>query len=170
MRFLYFLADSRFAQAVALFVIGVLIGAVMANLAIGYQVEKLHSEKNFLQVQLAEKESQIKALEDKVSEAKRWLLVQEIRIELTLPERNFPDKKHLQLEIEEQIKKMLQNIRGKRVKDLDPQVIWHIVDDRQIAALGYEFILQVKSVLVSEKIIFHINAKYVNPQQNEEPL
>jgi len=167
MRFLFFPSGYRFAQTLALFIIGIFIGAAIANLAIGYQVENLHSEKVDLEAQLSEKESQIKALEDKVSDAKRWLIVQEIQIELELPQRNFADKQHLQLEIEQQVKSMLKDIRGKRVRELDPQVIWHIIDRRKIEALGYQFTLQVKSVLVSEKIFFYIFAEYHNPQQSE---
>ncbi|MDK2823224.1 MAG: hypothetical protein PWQ67_1465 [Clostridia bacterium] len=170
MRFFFFIPNKQFTQHLALFTIGVIVGAVLTTLAIGYQMEKIHNENSYLKVQLDEKENQIKALEDKVSEAKRWFIVKEIEIDLELPQRNFADEENLKIKIEEQVKDMLKNIRGKRVKELDPQVIWHIVDKRKIEALGYHFTLQVKGVLVSEKIIFYVYAKYIAPNQQEEPV
>jgi len=171
MRFFFFLLPNKdLTKEVALFSIGIIIGAVLATLAIGYQIENIYNENSNLKVELNEKEHQIKALEDKVTEAKKWFIVKEIQIDLELPPRNFADKDNLELKINEQIKEMLKNIRGKRVNELDPQVIWHIVDGRQIEALGYAFTLQVKGVLVSEKIVFYVYAKYNAPIQEGEPV
>ncbi|MFZ7104675.1 MAG: hypothetical protein ACOWWO_18730 [Peptococcaceae bacterium] len=170
MKIFFYLPDKRFAQLLALFTLGIIIGAALVTLALGYQVENVKSENSTLQVRLAEKEDQIKALEDKVSEAKKWFIIKEIEIELELPERNFADEENLVLKIEGQIKDMLKDIRGKRVNELHPQVIWYIVDGRKIEALGYQFTLQVKGVLVSEKLLFYVSAKYISPNLQQEPV
>jgi len=170
MKIFFFPPDRQLAKDMALLTIGIIIGAVLATLAIGYQIEKVHSENSLLEVELNEKENQIKALEDQVTEAKRWFIVKEIEIDLELPQRNFADKDDLELKIKEQIKNMLKGIRGKRVNDLDPQVIWHIVEGRQIEALGYKFLLKVKGVLVSEKVVFFVYAEYQASNQQAEPV
>ncbi|NLT94658.1 MAG: hypothetical protein GXW85_03850 [Clostridia bacterium] len=167
MKFLFFLPTKRLAKDTALFAIGILIGAVLANLAIGYQVENLYRQNSDLKVQLSEKENQIQALEDQITEAKRWFVVQEIQIDLELPDRNFADTEKLKLNIQEQIKDLLKNVRGKRVNQLDPEVIWHIVDGRKLEALGYSFIIEVKGVIISEKLIFYVYAKYIDPERDD---
>lgn len=170
MKFLFLLPSKQLSKELALFSIGIIIGAVLATLAIGYQVENIYSENSNLKVELNERKNQIKALEDKITEAKKWFIVKEIQINLELPPRNFADKDDLELQINEQIKDMLKSIRGKRVNELDPQVIWHIVNGRQIEALGYNFKLEVKGVLVSEKVVFYVYAKYNAPNQEGEPV
>lgn len=165
MKLLFFLPSRKLAGDLALFSIGIIIGAVLATIAIGYQIEKVHNENISLKIQLSEKENQIKALEDKITEAKKWFIVKEIQIDLELPPRDFADKDNLELKITEEIKEVLKNIRGKRVNELDPEVIWHIVDGRQIEILGYPFRLEVKGLLISEKIVFYVYAKYIAPNQ-----
>lgn len=169
MKFLFFLPTKRLAKEIALITIGIIIGAALTNLAIGYQIETLHRKNSDLKVQLSEKESQIQALEEQITEAKKWFVVQEIKIELELPKRNFADTENLKLNITEQIKDLLKNVRGKRVNQLDPEVIWHIVDGRKLEALGYSFTLEVKGVLISEKLVFYVYANYIAPEQ-EEPV
>ena len=165
MRFFCLPTGYPFAQALALFIIGVIIGAVLSTLVIGYQLDKLHGEKNRLEAEMAEKDSKIEALEGKVSEALRWLIVQEIVIEIELPERSFADEKQVRLELEKQGKEILKSLRGKRLQDLDAEVVWEIIDGRNIEALNYQFVLEVKSLILAEKSVFHIYAQYVDPQQ-----
>ncbi|MGI6225031.1 MAG: hypothetical protein ACOYJ1_02120 [Peptococcales bacterium] len=159
MNFFYLLPSKEPTKELALFIIGIIIGAVLATLVIGQQVEKVHSENASLIVQLNEKQSQIKALEDTIKEAKKWFIVKEIQINLELPPRNFADKDNLELKISEAVKDMLKNIRGKKVNELDPEVIWHIVDGRQIEILGYTFTLEVRGVMISEKVTFFVYAR-----------
>lgn len=170
MRFFFFSSGYRFAQAVSLFIIGIIIGAVLATLTIGYQLDKLHREKGILEAEMAEKESKIEALEGKVSEALRWLIIQEIVIQVELPERNFADENQIRLELEKQGREMLKSIRGKRIQDLDAQVVWEIIDGRKVEAASYQFVIEVKSLILAEKSVFHIFAQYVNPQQESEPV
>jgi len=165
MRLFFFPSSYPFAQALAIFIVGVIIGAVLSTLVIGHQLDKLHGEKNRLEAEMAEKDSKIEALEGKVSEALRWLIVQEIVIEIELPERSFADEKQVRLELEKQGKEILKSLRGKRLQDLDAEVVWEIIDGRNIEALNYQFVLEVKSLILAEKSVFHIYAQYVDPQQ-----
>lgn len=170
MRFFFFSSGYRFAQAVALFTIGVILGAVLSNLMIGYQLDKLHGEKGLLEAELAEKASKIEALEGKVSEALRWLIVQEIIIKIELPERHFADEKQVRLELEGQGKEVLKSIRGKRLQELDAEVVWEIIDGRNVEALSYHFVFEVKSLILAEKSVFHIYAHYLDPRQESEAV
>ena len=170
MKFFFFSSGYRFAQAIALLIIGMIIGAVIATVAIGHQVDRLHSQNNQLTVKLGEREEQIKTLEEKVAQTQRWLTVQEIEVHVELPERNFADKNQLQLELEKQGWEMLRTLRGKRLMDLDPQVIWQIAHQRKVEASGYSFVLEVKSLLVSEKLVIYIYAHYLDPKDTTEPV
>ena len=49
-------------------------------------------------------------------------------------------------------------------------VIWNIVDQRKVEVLGYQFTLEVQGIIVSEKVVFYIFAKYHDPLQQEEPI
>ena len=116
-----------------------------------------------LEAEMAE-EMKIEALEGKVSEALR-LIVQEIVIEIELPERSFADEKQVRLELEKQGKELVKSIRGKRLQDLDAEVVWEIIDGRNVEALSYQFVLEMRSLILAEKSVFYIYAQYVDPQQ-----
>lgn len=159
-----------FKKVLALFVIGIIIGAALTTLAIGYHLDRMQNFNKKLEVQLLEKEEQIKALEDKMSEAQQWLIVKEVEIEVEMPERNFANQEELILEIEKEVKKMIKTIRGKKVQDLDPLIVRNIVQDRQLNIFGYNFVLDVHGIIVAEKIVFYIYAIYKETPNKIEPM
>lgn len=165
-----FFFDPRFPRLIALLIIGILLGSILTTLAIGYHLDNLNSANRNLQAELSEKEDQIKTLEDKLSNSNKYLVVNEITIQLELPERDFADQDQLKIDLEEAAKKIVKNIRGKKVKDLDPQVVWNIIDQRNISVSGYSFIFEVRGVMISEKLMYYIFARYVEPVKNIEPM
>ncbi|SMB83090.1 hypothetical protein SAMN00017405_1000 [Desulfonispora thiosulfatigenes DSM 11270] len=165
-----FFLNASFSQIMAAWIIGILIGAALTSLAIGYHLDNINNQNQILEGKLLEKEGQMKILEDKVSNTKRWLIVEEIIIELELTKREFPDKESLHCEIEQQIREMVNNIRGKKVKDLDPQVLWNIIEKRNVSLKGHSFTLEVRGLLISEKLTYYVFAKFNEPKQPIENM
>ena len=73
----FFPPSYPFAQALAIFIVGVIIG-VLSTLVIAINWITPW-EKNMFEAEMAERKAKL-ALEEKVSEALRWLIVQEIVI------------------------------------------------------------------------------------------
>lgn len=69
------------------------------------------------------------------------------------------------MELEKQGKELVKSIRGKRLQDLDAEVVWEIIDGRNVEALSYQFVLEMRSLILAEKSVFYIYAQYVDPQQ-----
>jgi hypothetical protein len=141
---------------IASFIIGVLMGAAALNLVSGTHLEKAQLEIERLNAQLAEQSEQITALEETIAQHEH-LAVTEIEVHVSFKDPKQDDELHT-LGIERTIKELLKTVRGREVSTLDPVLILNIVDGRSIAISNVEFTVTVKSLLVSDKLILHVEA------------
>lgn len=144
----------RYSLIAATFIVGMLVGAATLNLVCGIHLDNAELEMQKLHTKLADQSEQIAALE-KTLEQRQKSAVTEIEIHV-----NFKDDKqndeYDKLEIEKAVKKLLKNIRGKEVSSLDPLLTTNIIDGRMIEVSKRKFLLSVKSLLISEKLIMNI--------------
>lgn len=162
--------QTDFSQILAAWVIGIIIGAALTSLSVGYHLDKINNHNQVLEGQLLEKEAQLKILEEKVSSAKKWSVVEEIIIELELPDKNFPDQESLHHKIEQEIREMIKDIRGKKLQDLDPQILWSVIDKRNVNITGHNFTLEMRSIIISEKLTYYVFAEFKEPRQPLEDM
>jgi hypothetical protein len=158
-------------RILASFIIGILVGATALNLVSGTHLDKAQLEIERLNAQMAEQAEQIKALEETIAEQEN-VAVTEIEVNVS-----FKDPKHNDelntLQIEKTIKELLKTVRGREVSTLDPMLVFNIVNGRSVAVSSIEFTVTVKSLLVSEKLIMHVEAvektKPVNTKGGKQP-
>lgn len=141
-------------SVVASFIIGTLVGAAALNLVSGVHIDNAELEIQKLHSQLADQSEQITALE-KTLERRQKLAVTEIEIHIT-PKDTQQSDEFTELEIENAVKKLLKNIRGKEVSSLDPLLITNIIDGRTVEISTRKVLLSVKSLLLSEKLIMYV--------------
>lgn len=144
-------------SAIASFIVGMLTGAAVINLICGTHVDNAELEIERLNALLAEQNEQIAALEATIAQQEK-LAVTEIDVQVSFPDKKEADELST-LEIEKTVKELLKNIRGREVSTLDPLLIVNIVDGRPIQVSNAEFVITVKSLLVSEKLIINVEAE-----------
>lgn len=144
----------RIRGILAGFLLGILVGASGLNIAIGNNLDRAELEIRRLELQLEDQSEQLVDIEKKLA-LKGTMVVSDIDVRV-----EFPDE-YEKLELEDQVKKILKNLRGKEVKNLDPLLISNMVDNRIINTDEHKYNMNVTAVLVSEKVILYLVAKEI---------
>jgi len=139
---------------IASFIVGMLIGAAILNMFCGTHIDNAELEIQKLHTKLADQSEQITALEKNL-EKRQKLAVTEIEVHAYFKDNEESDE-YNQLEIEKIVKKLLKDIRGKQVSSLDPLIIANIIDGRTVEVSNSKFMLSVKGLLITEKLIMHV--------------
>jgi len=148
----------RVKAVLAGFTLGALIGAAGLNLALGKHLDKAELEIRKLRLAYEEQTEQLQAAEKELAIKTRVAVVNEITVNVI-----FEDE-YERIEIETAVRKLLRNLKGKEVSSLDPLLVSNILDGRTITTPDSKYILTVKGILVSEKIVMYIEAKEVEEQ------
>lgn len=144
-------------SVIAGFLVGMMVGAAAINLVCGAHIDNAELEIEKLNTKLADQAEQITALEKTLAQRQKFA-VTEIEVHVSFKDDKESDEFN-QLEIEKAVKKLLKNIRGKEVSSLDPLIITNIIDGRPLEITKHQFLLSVKSLLISEKLIMYVEAK-----------
>lgn len=147
----------RVKAVLAGFTLGALIGAAGLNLALGKHLDKAELEIRKLRLAYEEQTEQLQAAEKELAIKTRVAVVNEITVNVI-----FEDE-YERIEIETAVRKLLRNLKGKEVSSLDPLLVSNILDGRTTTP-DTKYILTVKGILVSEKIVMYIEAKEVEEQ------
>jgi|LFRM01.2.fsa_nt_gb hypothetical protein len=154
-------------SVIASFIFGLLAGAAIINLVCGTHLDNAELEIERLNALLAEQTEQIAALERTIAQQEEFT-VTEIEVHVLFKDEKENDELS-SLEIEKRVKELLKNIRGREVSTLDPILIVNIVDGRPIQVSNTEYILTVKSLLISEKLVMHVEAAEKVEQVSSAP-
>lgn len=156
------LNKKNLLKIIACFILGLLAGAIIINLRSGHHIDYLYQENLHLRATLDEREATIKILEEKISSSTKWLAVQEIKVSIIFPDsEELPNNEALKLALENKCRSLLKDIRGKRVKSIDPDLLLGIIQDRVLEIEDYKFKLNVIWLLISEELQFKIKAPLV---------
>ena len=146
--------NARIRIILASFVLGVLIGTAGLNWAIGHHLDKAELEIKRLRANLADQAEKITVLEKKLA-ARQNLTINEIIVYVNLAD------EFEKLELESVIKKLLRELKGKQLRDIDPALVVSIVDRRIVETQDHRYRLTVKGTLVSERVIMYVEAKEI---------
>lgn len=136
----------------ASFILGALVGSAGLNWVTGRHMDKAELEIRRLRSEVADHNEKIATLEKRLAIEQNFS-VSEIQVYVNL------DDEYEKLELETEVKRLLKDLRGKDLKDLDPVLVAGIVDKRIIDTGKHKFRLSVKGTLISEKIIMYIEVK-----------
>ncbi|PKM89869.1 MAG: hypothetical protein CVU87_04000 [Firmicutes bacterium HGW-Firmicutes-12] len=141
-------------SVIASFIIGILVGAATLNIVCGKHLEHAKLEIEKLEAKLADQTEQITALEKTLAQ-RQVLVVTGIEVHVSFKDEAL-NEEYNTLEIEKSVNKLLKDIRGKKIPSLDPLLITSIIEGRSIKISNEEYILSVKSLLISEKLIIYV--------------
>jgi hypothetical protein len=158
-----FCKAKHIASALSLFSFGLICGAVLTNLVIGYQLDRLMFSYQQLQNQYTEAKDRLHLLEDKLQKTTSpvWI-VKEIKVNISFSEQgeeNYDNLYHM--ELEKRISELLKNaeIIGEEVIKLDGKRITSIIDGRIFMIDGHFFQAKVICTVISE--VFTIDVKVI---------
>ena len=144
-------------RVLAAFVLGLAIGAATLNLISGTHLDTAQLEIERLNVKLDEQSKQIATLQETIAQHQEFA-VTEIQVAVSFKDAAQNDEINA-LEIEKTIKDLLKSVRGREVSTIDPVLLVNIVDGRTIEVSNVDFKVKVKILLISEKLLMHVEAE-----------
>ncbi len=152
---------------ISLFIIGILMGAAMATIYLGNELDELYVEIQTLEHDLQRSKERADRLEEELQQKEQEsgkepsLVVQEIDIVVDYQGDDFT-RLYIQEYCEEKTSKLL----GQEVSNLEPELVFQILDERLIKLEEDEYKLFVNGVVVAENIVFHIEP--INVEEDTE--
>ncbi|BCV22189.1 hypothetical protein hamaS1_22580 [Moorella sp. Hama-1] len=145
---------------VAILLLGFLLGAGLTNLYLARQQEQLHLARAELEQRLATASEELAQLKE--SQARQSYQV----ITAIEPVITFSGDKPPAVEgraaiqtITRTVQEILSPLMGQEVRRLNPALIPGMIDGRTIKVNGRQFQLRVTLVLVSDRVIVHLQAR-----------
>jgi len=142
-----------------IFILGFLVGGIYVNIRLGEQVDNLSQANNSLRDELADKQNELQQLKDNMAQ-KNIQVVTAIQPIISLPvdKLNKYEEMSVRLEIEKNIKDWLKSLFGQEVRSLNYLLIPEIIDGREMEIESKKYRLQVKILVITDKIIIYVDA------------
>ena len=141
----------------AIFVLGVIIGATILNLIYANTIDHLYWQKEDLKISLFEATERLSKLEEQLATSQEPV-VREIKIEIDVEKNSFTE-----LSLREKIGEITGDLVGENINDLSPSVIYRMLDGRYLTLEDEgHFQIRVDSIIISEQIIFYLHCAPVD--------
>jgi len=143
-------------RAIALFATGTLLGAALMTISVAYRIDELILEKQNLQKELHNAQEENDNLRQIVEEKKRLqnLKVEKIEPVIIFPPETFTkyEEEALELELQNKIKVLLEDLKGKEIENLDYYLIPKIINGRHVSVLSRSLRLQIECIVIATKL------------------
>lgn len=133
------------------FLSGLLLGTILITVYIGHELDKSYQQINQLQTAVTEKDARLEKVEE-ASKQKRFI-IKKIDVELQL-EGDEIERSSLMKHIKERYYIIL----GKEVKDIDPDLLTGIIDNRIMRLDSRSFRLAVQKIVLSDVLKIWVTA------------
>ncbi len=144
------LTKQQASLVIAFFIFGLLIGSICSMLYAGWLIDEAAIERETLYSELGERDSRIARLEDSLQE-RRNRVIKGISINLDVKDR------HLSLKLSDEIRQLVNDLIGREVDSLDPQLIRSIIDLRVLYVNDQPYTLKLQYLVISDQLSFFIN-------------
>ncbi|MTI96096.1 MAG: hypothetical protein FH749_11545 [Firmicutes bacterium] len=150
-------------RIVAALLLGALAGAVLTALTAGRQLDASHLERRALQNKVVELQETVERLENSLAEQRQqFMTVQEVKVSLIEPPDPF-----VALELEEAAHRLLSDLIGKDVAELDLRLVHNLLDQRIVEAEGKRFQFEVQGLHLYQRVEVLLKPKALSDQQDE---
>ncbi|NLC76816.1 MAG: hypothetical protein GX750_04250 [Clostridia bacterium] len=147
----------------ALVFLGFLMGSVCATVKMGQQIDRLVILRQEQMERIAGLEAELEQIRNSLSQHREPTISSIIvKIEFAEPKPIRPEEDAIRLSLEKQIKDLLKNLVGKKIDGLDPSLIPWIIENRLLEAEGYTFQVQVKLLVLTDKVHLTVEARTVS--------
>lgn len=152
----------------SIFVLGLLAGALFTTLYMGKELDRLYIELKTLEHDLnraKERTSRLeKELEEKEEEKTKLehLVVKDVNIVMEYKEDEFT-----RLYLQEHSEEITKNLIGQNIENLEPELIFQILNERIVKIEEGQFMLNVNSLIISEVITFYLEAEEIKEEKSD---
>ncbi|NLL19585.1 MAG: hypothetical protein GX262_11280 [Clostridia bacterium] len=162
MFFIPILVPKSLLQKLALIFLGFLVGAAFTTVRMGNQIDRLIIIRQEQAEKIAGLETELQQVRTSLSRHQEPVLTSVVvKVEFIEPKPIKLEEDTVRLSLEKQIKELLNNLMGKKIDDLDPTLIPWIVENRLLEAEGYTFKIQVKLLVLTDKIHLTVSARSI---------
>ena len=142
----------------AVFLLGILLGATIISAYTGRDLDKLILENKELKTEMAELEKQLEQLD---LQFKNRLIIQSIN-----PYLDTDLNKHTQQEIIKKIRSLLNGLIGKEINEIDPLLLHNIINESSIIVEKRSYQLSLSYLVISDKLGLYLKVK--DEQKNND--
>ncbi|HBT47284.1 MAG TPA: hypothetical protein DEA73_05320 [Peptococcaceae bacterium] len=153
---------------VAIFLLGMLVGAMGANLRLARQLDLLHLTNERLRQELDATLRELSEVKEKVAR-QHLQVVTAVEPIISFPPDSKPpalEGQAISLALAREVQRLMEPLVGQEVSKINLVLVPGLVDDRVVKANGRSFKLKVTLVLISERVVVHVRAQ---PQANLSP-
>ena len=147
----YIFSRDELRYVIALFILGIILGALFLNLYISKKMDTLILKKKELQKNITQQKQQIQKLKKNLKKHKREFIKEaNIKIKTDL-------NQHAQQEVKSKIYQLLDNQIGKEISKFDPLDVIDIFDNRYIPIEDKKFLLNFQYLIIyNEEMFLHL--------------
>jgi hypothetical protein len=132
----------------ALFLLGMLIGAVITVLTVGSHLDASHLERKALQNKVMELQDTIGRLEKSLADQEQqYMRVEQVKVSLLSPPDPF-----VALDLEEAALRLLSDLIGKDVGTIDLRLVHNLIHERIVEIEGKSFKLYVRGIQLHRQV------------------
>lgn len=155
----WLLISKPVIQKLNFLVLGILIGAAVTTTAIGKQIDRLTIINQEQADQIHDLEKELSQIKESLSQHREPVVSSlHVKVMFRDPKPLRHEEDAIRLSIEKQIKELLDHVMGMKLEQLEPSLIPWVVENRVLEAEGYAFKIEVKVLVLAEKLYIEIEA------------
>jgi hypothetical protein len=151
-------------QLLAVLLVGAIIGAAGMNVYLNQRMDELYISREKLKVELFENEERLKKMEAQW-QGNRAPLIREVEIHFE-QEQTDP---FLEVKMREMVSRLTQGLIGEEVEQVPHSLLLHLIDQRLVDVEGKRYRIQVRTVVVAEKVTYILRYAPQQEQNDDEP-
>lgn len=144
---------KKWSRLIAIFSIGFLMGLTVMNLLHMHTLDRLYRIQNQLTNQLLDREIKLERLNESL-QSEKTTFVKDLSIDV-----EFEGSPLVKDEIEKVVHFYLADLVGKELWQMDGEMIYKILDNRVVDVENRQARLQVKYIIITEKISIGVKAQ-----------
>ncbi|MEW5954005.1 MAG: hypothetical protein AB1815_09815 [Bacillota bacterium] len=161
---------ARLIQLLAAILVGILLGGASISVVMGVEIDRLYLANKALEEQLRSTENELAQVKESIAAHKRRV-VTGIQPHISFPEEKSQitsyEQGTAQLLLEKRIKEWLEVLQGQEIESMNYEIVPKIVDNREFEVNGNKFVLEVKLVVIKEKVEIFVDAALIPGKSGE---
>jgi predicted PurR-regulated permease PerM len=148
----YIFTKHEIYYIIAIFILGIILGATLLNLSISHQIDRLILENKSLKNKLENQKKQVEKLNKNLKKQKEHIISSiKINIETDLNE-------HTEQELTKKLNNILESLIGNELSEIDPLLIRNTVNQRFIHIEDKAYEVTFIYMILREETIIHLEA------------
>ncbi len=146
----------------AFFLLGFMTGSLVTFHLTSRRLETLYHEKEALKVSLFETTERLYRLEE-LWKSRQEEVIRDIKLEINTDGKN----PFSELALKQAVGELVKGLLGEKAANVNPSLVINLVNGRIIKAAEKEYRLELKAVVISETVVFYLDAVLLTEKLEE---